>query len=75
MEYRYSVVHKIYDDGRKSCGIEVVAEDGECSTVIQVIHDICSDEKKVEQLVNICNKLKLDHIHLNDVIYDFLCEL
>ena len=55
MEYRYSVVYKIHDDGRKSCGIEVVSEDDECSTMIQVVHDICSDEKKLEQLVNNCN--------------------
>ena len=39
--------------------------------MIQVVHDICSDEKKLEQLVNMCNKLKLDYIHLNDVIDDF----
>lgn len=75
MEYRYSVTHEIQDNGKETCGVEVVAEDGECRTVIQVVHDICSDEKKLEQLVNMCNKLKLDYIHLNDVIDDFLYDL
>lgn len=75
MKYRYSVTHEMQDNGKETCGIEVDADDGECSTVIQVVHDICSDEKKLEQLVNNCNKLKLDYVHLNDVIYDFLCEL
>ena len=59
----------------KNCGIEGVAEDVECSTVIQIVHDYALIIKKIEQLVNMCNKLKLDHIHLNDVIYDFLYEL
>ena len=52
MEYRYSVTHEIQDSGKETCGIEVVADDGECWAVIQVVHDICSDEKKLEQLVN-----------------------
>ena len=59
MEYRYSVTHEIQDNGKETCGIEVVAEDGEC----RIVHEICSDEKKLEQLVNMCNKLKLDYIH------------
>lgn len=75
MEYRYSVVHEIFEDGRKSCGIAVVADYGECSAVIQVISDICGDEGELEQLVHKCNELHLDCIHLRDVVDDFLAAL
>ena len=41
----------------------------------RIIKDISIDKKKVEQLVELCNKNKLSPIHLDDVIDDFLVDL
>ena len=34
--------------------------------------DILPDKEKVEELVDLCNALELDPLHLEDVLLDFL---
>ncbi len=34
--------------------------------------DLCIDKERVEELVYLCNRFKLDPIHIDDVIADFL---
>ena len=41
----------------------------------RTIKDISTNKKKVERLVELCNKNKLSPIHLDDVIDDFLVDL
>ena len=42
-------------------------------TVVARISDITSDKKRLEILVDLCNREKLSLVHLNDVVEDFLC--
>ena len=58
-----------------SFGIQVISQSCGCSTVVEIIHDVCSDEKKIAQLVDMCNTLRLDYVHLYDVIDDFLSDI
>lgn len=73
MDYQYSVVSEICDNGRKSCGIAVSVkyEDG-TEAVLRTISDICDDPARTERLVRLCNALKLAPVHLNDVVEDFV---
>ena len=75
MDYQYTVVRETHDDGRKSYGIAVVVryEDDTISTM-RTLSDICADEQRVRQLVRLCNELKLDPLHFNEVAEDFLGE-
>ena len=53
-----------------SYGIDVVDEMSGLS--IYFILDISTEKKPLENLISLCNKLRLDIIHLNDVVEDFL---
>lgn len=75
MEYRYSVVQETGEGEAYSFGIQVISQSCGCSTVVEIIHDVCSDEKKIVQLVDMCNTLRLDYVHLYDVIDDFLSDI
>ena len=75
MEYIYSVVNETHDSGADSFGIQVISQSCGCSTVVEIIRDVCSDEKKITQLVDMCNTLRLDYVHLYDVIDDFLSDI
>lgn len=75
MEYRYSVVQETGEGEANSFGIQVISQSCGCSTVVEIIHDVCSDEKKIAQLVDMCNMLRLDYVHLYDVIDDFLSDI
>lgn len=75
MEYRYSVVQETGEGEAYSFGIQVISQSCGCSTVVEIIRDVCSDEKKIAQLVDMCNKLRLDYVHLYDVIDDFLSDV
>ena len=78
-EVTYGVTEEIYSLGeecRVSYGVACYAateQDGTACVVLSV-HDICADKKKLTDLVEKCNRLKLSHVHLKDVIDDFLCE-
>ena len=75
MEYRYSVVQETGEGEAYSFGIQVISQSCGCSTVVEIIHDVCIDEKKIVQLVDMCNTLRLDYVHLYDVIDDFLSDI
>lgn len=75
MEYRYSVVQETGEGEAYSFGIQVISQSCGCSTVVEIIHDVCSDEKKIVQFVDMCNTLRLDYVHLYDVIDDFLSDI
>ena len=75
MEYRYSVVQETGEGEAYSFGIQVISQSCGCSTVVEIIRDVCSDEKKITQLVDMCNTLRLDYVHLYDVIDDFLSDI
>ena len=36
------------------------------------VEDLCLSKARVENLVDLCNKLNLDPIHIDDVVEDFL---
>ena len=38
------------------------------------VRDVCTDRRRVERLVEDCNRLGLSPLHLRDVIEDFLLE-
>lgn len=46
MEYRYSVVQETGEGEAYSFGIQVISQSCGCSTVVEIIHDVCSDEKE-----------------------------
>ena len=69
------VVQKTCEGEANSFGIQVISQSCGCSTVVEIIHDVCSDEKKIAQLVDMCNTLRLDYVHLYDVIDDFLSDI
>ena len=75
MEYRYSVVQETGEGEAYSFVIQVISQSCGCSTVVEIIHDVCSVEKKIVQLVDMCNTLRLDYVHLYDVIDDFLSDI
>lgn len=51
-----------------SYGIDVV----ENEAVLRSVKDITTDEARLSGLVDLCNKLQLSPVHLDDVIEDFL---
>ena len=52
----------------KSYGIDVLSN----KAVIKSIKDISLKKKPLKKLMQMCNRLKLSEIHINDVIEDFL---
>ncbi len=50
-------------------GIEY--NDGEKNIIIE---DITTEYKRLERLVSLCNELKLDALHIREVVEDFLSE-
>ena len=50
------------------------AEHSDTVPMIASINNITTDRKKLTELVQSCNLLKLSLIHLNDVVEDFLID-
>lgn len=50
-------------------GIAVQASDG---SILSVMPDISVNESEVQDLIELCNSLVLDPIHLHDVVQDYL---
>lgn len=77
MNVIYGVTEEIYSLGnssRISYGIAVYAaseEDG-TDTIVASVHDITADKRALSELIDLCNRLELSIIHLNDVVEDFL---
>lgn len=77
MNCHYIVVRETYTDktcSRTTYGIAAVQKNDGCLSVIQSISDICPEFAAVQQLVQRCNELELELIHLQDVVEDFLIE-
>ena len=75
MEYKYIVVQITYKNGdstRIGFGIAAVEEYDGVTTILESISDISTDIEPIERLVEVCNNLQLDPIHLQDVVTDFL---
>ena len=75
MKHKYIVVQNTYKNGattRISFGIAAVEEYDGVIIVLESVSDISSNIKSIEHLVKICNNQKLDTIHLQDVVTDFL---
>lgn len=73
MTYYYKLnVRKISDccGEREGYGIDAYDEDG---AIAARITDITCDRMRADTLVRTCNAAQLDVIHLDDVVYDFLC--
>ena len=51
----------------------ITAYDPSSNRVIAHIGNITCDKKRLEHLVDLCNRGKLSPIHLYDVVEDFLC--
>ena len=74
----YAVVEEKYahlNGYRVSYGIVMYssAQNGKVS-LMNSIHDITSNKKKLEKLVADCNRLQLSSVHIVDVVEDFLAE-
>lgn len=67
-------VYSLGEDSRISYGIVAYSDANDVGTasVIASVHDVTSDEGKLNGLANLCNDLQLDPVHLGDVIDDFL---
>ena len=79
MGITYFVVEEKYAHSngyRVSYGIAMYSSDkkGKEVSLINSIHDITSDKKKLEKLVSDCNRLQLSSVHIGDVVEDFLEE-
>ena len=69
------MVQNTYKNGdatRIGFGIAAVEEYDGVTTILESISDISANIEAIERLVQYCNNLQLDPIHLQDVVTDFL---
>lgn len=57
---------------KKSYGIALTETADGSTNIIQTVADISPIQGEIDHLVKMCNELRLDPIHLGDVIEDFL---
>ena len=77
MKCTYQVVQSIYphiSEAPQTYGIAATTTYDECIVVLISVHDICQDLLAITKLVELCNQLQLDPIHLQDVVDDFLAD-
>ena len=75
MEYHYVVIDSILKDvshPRRCYGIALVSDYEGTPVVLETVFDVSSDRQQIERLVALCNDLKIDPIHLSDVLDDYL---
>ena len=75
----YGITEEIYslgDNQRVSYGIAAYSNSAidSTATIIVSVRDVSADKNSVEHLVNLCNKLSVSILHLEDVIEDFFGE-
>ena len=78
MEHKYIVVQSTYKNGditRIGFGIAAVEEYDGVTTILESTSDLSSDIEPIERLVELCNDLQLDPIHLQDVVTDFFATI
>ena len=77
MNVTYGLTEEVYSLGaerRVSYRIAAYAdaeEDG-TATIIASVHDVTTDKQALLELVELCNRLGLSLMYLNDVVEDFL---
>lgn len=74
MEYRYLMTSFYYADIH-SYGIAAAVNYDGCFAIIEAYTDLSTDKASVEHLVDLCNDLRLDVLHLMDIVDDFLTGL
>ncbi len=72
----YGIIKQEYILGgssRSSYGIAAYANADEEGTacVIYSVSDICCNYDKINDFVNLCNKMQLSVLHLDDAVVDF----
>lgn len=77
MNVRYGIVKEIYslnENTIASYGIAAYVDSSENDSlcIINSVRNITCDIMSIEKLTDMCNRLELSPIHLNDVIEDFL---
>lgn len=71
MKYRYFTICTSYGD-MNTYGIAVAVDNDGCFILVETFADISLDKESLERLVNMCNGLQLDPVHLRGIIDDFL---
>lgn len=77
MHCHYLVVRETYMDdnyARTAYGIAAVVTYDGCTAVMQSISDIYPELAPVKDLVQCCNALDLEVIHLHEIVEDFFGE-
>ena len=74
MECRYILLKTEYES-IVTFGIAVAVDCDDCVTILDSYIDLSSDQSKITELIELCNTLKLDPIHLPSVVEDLLSEL
>ena len=78
MECLYQVVEVSFsplDPTQSEFGIAATVMYDECTVVLAAVYHISCNRMAVTALAALCNRLKLDPIHLPDVVYDFLAQM
>ena len=73
----YGIVKDTYFLGksiRVSWGIAAYADSiyDDTAAVVASVHNVTSDRNQIAELVQMCNRLQLSPVQLNDVIEDFI---
>ena len=53
-------------------GVALVEQDGNSYELIKAFNDLTQDKASVENLIDNCNKLCLEEIHLEEVVDDLM---
>ena len=75
LDSKYIVVCSTYmneDKTRTAYGIAIADDSDGVTIILKSYGDLTSDSSRIEELVHSCNLYKLDPIHLEDIIEDFL---
>ena len=78
MKYRYLMIQSEFPHGestRVGYGVAAVVNYDETAVVLSSFSDVCSEAELLLPLIETCNSLQLDPIHLADVVDDFLGSL
>lgn len=71
----YGVSKKAYlyeGTTREAFGLVAYAELDGTATIVATANDLSSDEIKLQELANKCNEDKLELVHFNDIVEDFI---
>lgn len=77
MRVTYGMIEENYiseRESRRAYGIAVYADakNDSSAEMVAAVHDVTSDRKQMDELIEKCNRLSLSPVHLQEVIDDFL---